>query len=70
VPSLGRLSAVSQAEQCGWLCDRYGVSWQLVPKDWGQMMGEADLATRERVMAAVMKMKKLDFAAIEKAYRG
>ncbi|MGZ3687163.1 MAG: VOC family protein [Bdellovibrionota bacterium] len=59
-----KLSAVPEAEQCGWLQDKYGVSWQIVPKHWGKRISDADPATRERWMEAVMQMKKLDFARL------
>lgn len=65
-----KLSAVPAAEQCGWLCDRYGVSWQIVPKDWGKMLGAADPAARDRLMSAILKMKKPDQKVLEEALRG
>ena len=57
------------AEQCGWLKDRYGLSWQVVPK---QMIGwwEKPDERTQRAFAAMMKMGKLDIAALERAYRG
>ena len=58
-----------QAQQCGWLKDRYGVSWQVVPSSMARLMTTgADKA--ERVMSAVLKMKKIDIAALERAYAG
>ncbi|GEN89275.1 VOC family protein [Oceanobacillus sojae] len=65
------LSAVPEAEQCGWLKDRYGVSWQISPKDMDEMMSEN--ATTEqiaRVNKAMMPMKKLDIETLRKAYEG
>jgi len=59
------LSAVPEAEQCCWLKDKYGVSWQVVPEDWGKRMSEADPAKRERLMGAVLKMKKPDLRALQ-----
>ncbi|MGY4643285.1 VOC family protein [Cellulomonas sp. URHB0016] len=57
--------------QCGWLKDRFGVSWQVVPAGLNDMMGDdADPAARGRAMAAVLTMTKLDIAAIEAAFRG
>ncbi|PWU16013.1 MAG: VOC family protein [Bdellovibrio sp.] len=64
------LSAVPQAEQCGWLCDQFGVSWQVVHRDWGVMLENADPAGRERLMAAILKMKKPNLEVLERALRG
>lgn len=58
-----------QPSQCGWLTDRFGVSWQVVPHDIGEMM-TGDPAKAEAVMAAVMGMVKLDMAAMRAAYDG
>jgi predicted 3-demethylubiquinone-9 3-methyltransferase (glyoxalase superfamily) len=58
------------AEQCGWLKDRYGLSWQIVPKALGEMMTGADPAKAKRAADAMMKMVKLDIAALEAAYSG
>jgi len=57
-------------EQCGWLKDRYGVSWQIVPTVLGEMMKDKDRARAKRVMEAMLQMKKLDIAGLEKAYAG
>lgn len=65
-----KLSAVPQAEQCGWLADKYGVSWQVVPEDWGKRMTEATPAQRERLMAAILSMKKPDLKALQRALEG
>jgi predicted 3-demethylubiquinone-9 3-methyltransferase (glyoxalase superfamily) len=64
------LSAVPEAEQCGWLKDRYGLSWQIVPRLLIQHMADPDPAKAKRVMDAMMDMKRIDIAAIEQAYRG
>lgn len=53
--------------QCGWLNDRYGVSWQIVPSILPKLLGDPDPAKAKRVMDAMMKMIKLDIAALEKA---
>jgi predicted 3-demethylubiquinone-9 3-methyltransferase (glyoxalase superfamily) len=64
------LSAVPEAEQCGWLKDRYGLSWQLVPKPFMALMKNPDPAVRTRVFEAMMGMKRLDVAALQAAARG
>jgi predicted 3-demethylubiquinone-9 3-methyltransferase (glyoxalase superfamily) len=58
------------AVQCGWLRDRYGVSWQIVPSVMLEMLGSADRAGAERAMRAMMQMVKLDIAELKKAYAG
>jgi predicted 3-demethylubiquinone-9 3-methyltransferase (glyoxalase superfamily) len=55
---------------CGWLKDRFGLSWQIVPSTLPQMMAGGDAASSDRVMNAVMKMKKFDLAALQRAYSG
>lgn len=65
-----RLSAVPEAEQCGWLKDRYGVSWQIVPAVLDEMIRDPDPEKVARVTQALLAMKKLDVAALERAYRG
>lgn len=54
--------------QCGWLKDRYGLSWQIVPSALGAMVSDPDPARSERVMRALTAMKKIDLAELEKAY--
>jgi len=56
--------------QCGWLRDRYGVSWQITPSAMMKFLGGPDSAGRERAMQAMMKMEKLDIATLQKAYEG
>ncbi len=56
--------------QCGWLKDRFGLSWQIVPRALGAMMTDPDPARVARVVAAFMPMKKLDLRALEAASRG
>jgi predicted 3-demethylubiquinone-9 3-methyltransferase (glyoxalase superfamily) len=63
------LSAVPEAEQCGWLKDRFGLSWQIVPTIMGEMMKEKDPQKLARVTAAFLKMKKFDIVELEKAWR-
>lgn len=62
-----KLSAVPAAEQCGWLKDKYGLSWQVVPENMGELMAGPH---GDNVAEAVMPMKKLDMAALEKAAKG
>lgn len=64
-----RLSAVPEAEQCGWLKDKYGVSWQIVPSQLGELMGGSP-EQRGRVIQAFLNMRKLDVAALERAHEG
>ncbi len=59
-----------QESQCGWLKDKFGLSWQIVPKAFDDLMGSGDKAAIGRAMAAMMPMKKLDVAALENAARG
>ena len=65
-----RLSAGGQEVECGWLKDRFGLAWQIVPTDIEEMLQDKDPEKPKRVMAAVMKMKKLDMAEMRKAYEG
>lgn len=65
-----KLSHVPAAEQCGWLKDRYGVSWQVTPRRMDEMMGSASKEQMARVTQAFLKMKKFDLATLEQAYRG
>ena len=57
-------------QQCGWLTDKFGVSWQIVPTILSEMMRNKDAAKRDRVMAALLKMIKLDIKALKDAYDG
>ena len=56
--------------QCGWLKDKYGLSWQIVPKRLPELLGDKDPVKAHRVMTAMMQMVKIDVAAIEAAHRG
>ena len=58
-----------RTEPCGWLKDRWGLSWQIVPRRLGELMGSADPATAKRVTEAMLKMGKLDIAGLEEAAR-
>lgn len=64
-----KLSAVPEAEQCGWLKDKFGVAWQVSPAVMNKMMEEGSPEQIERVTQAFLKMKKFDLAELEKAYR-
>jgi len=55
---------------CGWLKDRFGVSWQIVPVQLGQMLSDSKSGNSEAAMQAMLKMKKIDIAELEQAYRG
>lgn len=59
-----------KAEQCGWLKDRWGLSWQIVPKRLQELMNDSDPATVKRVMETMLKMTKLDIAPLEAAAAG
>jgi predicted 3-demethylubiquinone-9 3-methyltransferase (glyoxalase superfamily) len=59
-----------KAQQCGWLKDRYGLSWQVVPTVLIEMMSDPDREKAGRTMEAMLKMKKLDIAALKRAYEG
>lgn len=64
------LSAVPESEQCGWLKDKYGVSWQIVPRAMDRMMASGDKEKIARVTQAFLKMKKFDIAKLEEAFEG
>lgn len=65
-----KLSADPKSEQCGWLKDKYGFSWQVVPTAMDRMMAEGDEAAIERVTKAFLQMKKFDVEQLEQAYKG
>jgi predicted 3-demethylubiquinone-9 3-methyltransferase (glyoxalase superfamily) len=64
-----RLAAGGEEGPCGWLTDRFGVSWQVVPAALGRMMGDPASGNPGKVMEALLKMRKLDIATLEQAYR-
>ncbi len=66
----GKLSADPKAEQCGWLKDKYGLSWQIVPSVMGEMFKEKDEKKIARVTEAFLKMKKFDIGTLKRAYDG
>jgi predicted 3-demethylubiquinone-9 3-methyltransferase (glyoxalase superfamily) len=65
-----KLSEGGEKIQCGWLKDRYGLPWQIVPTALGRLLGDEDPQRSRRVMKAMMQMKKLDVAELERAYAG
>ncbi|MGE5463212.1 MAG: VOC family protein [Syntrophothermus sp.] len=59
-----------QESQCGWLKDKFGLSWQIVPKQLGQLLGDPDPVKAQRVLQAMLKMRKIDVQALKDAYEG
>ena len=59
-----------RSQQCGWLKDKFGLSWQVVPASLPEMIADPDPVKAERVFAAMMTMKKFDLAALKRAYAG
>jgi predicted 3-demethylubiquinone-9 3-methyltransferase (glyoxalase superfamily) len=62
-----KLTAGGEEGQCGWLKDKYGLSWQIVPKDMGALLGGKDPEKAKRAMQAMLGMKKIDIAALKRA---
>jgi predicted 3-demethylubiquinone-9 3-methyltransferase (glyoxalase superfamily) len=65
-----KLSEGGKAERCGWLKDKYGLSWQIIPSQLGKMLGDSDPAKAQRVMMAMLQMDKINIAGLERAYAG
>jgi len=65
-----KLSAGGQKSQCGWLKDKYGLSWQIIPTALGKLMSDPNREKSGRVMKAMLQMTKIDIAALQKAYDG
>ena len=63
-----KLTEGGEEGQCGWLKDRYGLSWQIVPTALGQMLGDPDPEKSQRVMQAMLQMRKLDIAGLRRAF--
>jgi predicted 3-demethylubiquinone-9 3-methyltransferase (glyoxalase superfamily) len=63
-----RLSEGGEEGQCGWLMDKYGLSWQIVPSVLGELLGDKDPEKSQRVMHAMLQMKKIDIAQLKLAY--
>jgi len=66
----GRLSEGGSEDQCGWLKDKFGLSWQIVPRALPEMLGDPDPEKSKRVMEATLKMKKIDIKVLHGAYEG
>ena len=66
----GKLSADPKAEQCGWLKDKYGLSWQIAPTVMQEILGGNDQGRIERITKAFLKMKKFDIAVLQRAAAG
>jgi|SRR5579872_418212 len=65
-----KLSAGGAKSRCGWLKDKYGLSWQIIPTALGKLMGDKDPAKSSRVMQAMLQMDKLDIQGLQRAYEG
>lgn len=63
-----KLSAGGEKSRCGWLRDKYGVSWQIIPNALGKLLGDPDRAKASRVMQAMLKMDKIDIQGLQRAY--
>lgn len=63
-----KLSKGGSKERCGWLKDKYGLSWQIIPSTLGQMLGDKDPKKSKRVMEAMLKMDKIDIKVLRQAY--
>lgn len=64
------LAEGGEAQPCGWVKDKFGVSWQIVPTVLGQLMGDPDRQKAQRVTEAMLQMHKIDIAALQRAYAG
>jgi len=65
-----KLSEGGEEGPCGWLKDKFGLSWQVVPRALPELLGDPDQEKAQRVMAAMMGMKKIDVAGLQRAYDG
>jgi len=65
-----KLSDGGEEQQCGWLKDKYGLSWQIIPQTLMDLMQDKDAAKAQRVMQAMLQMRKIDIAALQRAYAG
>jgi len=62
-----KLSAGGEQQQCGWLKDKYGVSWQIIPSLLGKLLGDKDAAKAQRVMQAMLQMRKIEIRGLQQA---
>ena len=67
---LKAVSSINNICQCGWLKDKFGLSWQIIPKTLGELMSDPDQEKTARVMQAMLKMKKIEIAKLQEAYEG
>jgi predicted 3-demethylubiquinone-9 3-methyltransferase (glyoxalase superfamily) len=65
-----KLSEGGEKGQCGWLKDKYGLSWQIIPSALGELMGDKNVMKANKVREAMLKMTKIDIKTLEKAYKG
>jgi predicted 3-demethylubiquinone-9 3-methyltransferase (glyoxalase superfamily) len=65
-----KLSEGGEIQRCGWLKDKYGVSWQIIPPILGELLQDKDAEKSKRVMSAMLQMDRIDIAALQKAYDG
>lgn len=65
-----KLSEGGRKDRCGWLQDKFGLSWQIIPSQLGEMMQDKDPEKSKRVMQAMLQMDKIDIAKLKKAYEG
>ena len=65
-----KLSEGGKKDQCGWLTDKFGLSWQIVPSVLGKLLHSSDSVRSNRVMKAMLQMKKLDIKQLQQAYEG
>ena len=63
-----KLSEGGEPQQCGWLSDKYGVTWQIIPAALGEMLGDPDKTKSQNVMQAMLQMQKIDIATLREAY--
>jgi len=64
----GKLSAVPESEQCGWVKDKFGLSWQIIPKQLGELIGDKNKKKSQAAINAMLKMKKIVIADLQKAF--
>lgn len=65
-----KLSAVPESEQCGWIKDKFGLSWQIIPKEMSELLSDSDKEKAGRTLQAMLEMKKIDLAKLRKAFEG